>query len=131
MFGDRRANDLLAIVAEDDRHLEQLQRHRGHHAAQSASNNRDDRTHGLMHGQGARPLRAIVPPFKISKSPMKGCDARTPMVEFLTKLLLVERSRLKSRARREAENLLLRQQLIVLRRKSPNGTTLAVAERER
>jgi len=36
------------------------------------------------------------------------------MVEFLIKLLLVARSRLKSRARLEAENLVLRQQLIVL-----------------
>jgi hypothetical protein len=39
------------------------------------------------------------------------------MVEFLTKLLLVARSRLKSRARLEAENLVLRQQVIVLSRK--------------
>ena len=36
------------------------------------------------------------------------------MLEFLTKLLLVARSRLKSRARLEAENLVLRQQVIVL-----------------
>jgi len=40
------------------------------------------------------------------------------MVEFLTKLLLVAWSRLKSRARLEAENLVLRQQVIVLSRKS-------------
>ena len=42
------------------------------------------------------------------------------MVEFLIKLLLVARSRLKSRARLEAENLVLRQQVIVLSRKSPS-----------
>jgi hypothetical protein len=41
------------------------------------------------------------------------------MFGFLTKLLLVVRSRLKSRARLEAEILVLRQQVIVLSRKSP------------
>jgi len=41
------------------------------------------------------------------------------MVELLTELLLVARSRLKSRARLEAENLVLRQQVILLSRKSP------------
>jgi len=41
------------------------------------------------------------------------------MVEFLTKLLLAARSRLKSRARLEAENLVLRQQVTVLSRKAP------------
>jgi hypothetical protein len=40
------------------------------------------------------------------------------MFAFLTKLLLVVRSRLKSRARLEAEILVLRQQVIVLSRKS-------------
>jgi len=40
------------------------------------------------------------------------------MFGFLTKLLLVVRSRLKSRARLEAEILVLRQQVIVLSRKS-------------
>ncbi len=39
------------------------------------------------------------------------------MVEFLTKLLLVIRSRLRSRARLEAENLVPRQQVIILNRK--------------
>ena len=43
------------------------------------------------------------------------------MLGFLTKLLLVERSRLKSRASLEAENLVLRQQVIVLSRKSGRG----------
>jgi hypothetical protein len=42
------------------------------------------------------------------------------MVEFLIKLLLVVCSRLKSRTRLEAENLVLRQQVIVLSRKSPS-----------
>jgi len=40
------------------------------------------------------------------------------MVELLIKLLLVARSHLRSRARLEAENIVLRQQVIVLRRKS-------------
>ncbi len=40
------------------------------------------------------------------------------MFAFLTKFLLVVRSRLKSRARLEAEILVLRQQVIVLSRKS-------------
>jgi len=41
-----------------------------------------------------------------------------PMVEILIKLLLVARSKLKSRARLEAENIVLRQQVIVLSRKA-------------
>ena len=41
------------------------------------------------------------------------------MFSFLTNLLLVAGSRLKSRASLEAENLVLRQQVIVLSRKSP------------
>ena len=41
-----------------------------------------------------------------------------PMVEFLIKLLLVARSKLKSRARLEAENIALRPQVIVLSRKA-------------
>ncbi len=41
------------------------------------------------------------------------------MIAFLTWLLLVFRLRLKSRVRLEAENLVLRQQVIVLSRKSP------------
>ena len=40
------------------------------------------------------------------------------MVEFPIKLLLVARSKLKSRARLEAENIVLRQQVIVLSRKA-------------
>ncbi len=44
-------------------------------------------------------------------------DSRTviverPMVEFLIKLLFVARSKLKSRARLEAENIVVRQQVI-------------------
>ena len=41
------------------------------------------------------------------------------MVAFLTQLLPAIRSRLTRRALLEAENLVLRQQLVVLRRKSP------------
>jgi transposase InsO family protein len=41
-----------------------------------------------------------------------------PMVEFLIKLLLIARAKLKSRARLEAENIVLRQQVIVLSRKA-------------
>ncbi len=40
------------------------------------------------------------------------------MFGFLSKLLFVARCRLKSRARLEAENIVLRQQVIVLSRKS-------------
>ena len=44
---------------------------------------------------------------------------KRPMVAFLTQLLLVIRARFWRRAQLEAENLLLRQQLIVLRRRHP------------
>ena len=46
------------------------------------------------------------------------------MVAFLIQLLLAIRSRLTRRARLEAENLILRQQLVVLRRKSPTRVRL-------
>ena len=46
------------------------------------------------------------------------------MVGFLTQLLLAIRSRFTRRARLEAENLLLRQQLVVLRRKSQTRVRL-------
>ena len=49
---------------------------------------------------------------------------KRPMVAFLTQLLLAIRSRFTRRARLEAENLLLRQQLVVLRRKSPRRVRL-------
>jgi hypothetical protein len=51
------------------------------------------------------------------------------MVEFLTKLPLVARSRLKSRARLEAENLVLRRQVIVLSRKSRSRVWLRNIDR--
>jgi hypothetical protein len=51
------------------------------------------------------------------------------MVEFLIKLLLVARSKLKSRARLEAENTVLRQQVIVLNRKSPSRVRLRNIDR--
>src|ERR1700736_3745159 len=51
------------------------------------------------------------------------------MVEFLIELLLVARSRLKLRARLEAENLVLRQQVIVLSRKSPSRVRLRNIDR--
>jgi hypothetical protein len=41
------------------------------------------------------------------------------MVAFLTQLLLAIRSRFARRARLETENLILRQQLVALRRTSP------------
>jgi len=44
---------------------------------------------------------------------------KRPMVAFLTQLLLAFRSSFMRRAQLQAENLLLRQQLVVLRRKSP------------
>ena len=49
---------------------------------------------------------------------------KRPMVAFLSQLLLAIRSRFTRRARLEAENLTLRQQLIVLRRKSPTRVRL-------
>ena len=52
------------------------------------------------------------------------------MFAFLTNFLLLARSRLKSRARLEAENIVLRQQVIVLsRRKSPPRLRLRNIER--
>ena len=49
---------------------------------------------------------------------------KRPMVAFLTQLLLVIRSWFARRARLEAENLILRQQLIVLRRQQPKRVRL-------
>ena len=49
---------------------------------------------------------------------------KSPMAAFLIQLLLAIRSRFTRRARLEAENLSLRQQLIVLRRKSPTRVRL-------
>ena len=49
---------------------------------------------------------------------------KRPMVAFLTQLLLAIRSRFSRRVRLEAENLILRQQLVILRRKSPSRVRL-------
>ena len=49
---------------------------------------------------------------------------KRPMVAFMTLLLLAIRSWLMRRARLEAENLILRQQLVVRRRKSPKRVRL-------
>ena len=49
---------------------------------------------------------------------------KRPMVAFLTQLLLAIRPRFSRRVRLEAENLLLRQQLIVLRRRHPTRVRL-------
>src|ERR1700693_2423756 len=46
------------------------------------------------------------------------------MVALLIQLLLTIRSRFTRRARLEAENLIMRQQLVVLRRKSPKRVRL-------
>src|SRR6202158_3694654 len=54
---------------------------------------------------------------------------KRPMVAFLTQLLLAIRSQFTRRARLEAENLLLRQQLVVLRRKSPTRVRLRNIDR--
>jgi len=51
------------------------------------------------------------------------------MVEFQSTLLLVTGSRLKSRARLDAENIVLRQQVIVLSRKSPSRVWLRNIDR--
>jgi IS1 family transposase len=52
---------------------------------------------------------------------------KRPMFAFLTQLLLAIRSCFGRRARLEAENLILRQQLVVLRRKSPKRVSLWVS----
>src|SRR5271168_412503 len=54
---------------------------------------------------------------------------RRPMVAFFTQLLLAIRSRFSWRARLEAENLVLRQQLIVLRRQHPKRVRLLNIDR--
>src|ERR1700674_2844612 len=54
---------------------------------------------------------------------------RRPMVAFLTQLLLAIRSRFSRRAWLEAENLILRQQLLVLRRKSSKRVRLLNIDR--
>jgi hypothetical protein len=51
------------------------------------------------------------------------------MVEFLTKLFVVARSHLRSRAGLEAENIVLRQQVIVLSRKSGSWVRLRNIDR--
>ncbi len=51
------------------------------------------------------------------------------MVAFLTRILLILRARFKSRERLEAENILLRQQVIVLNRKSPKRVWLRNIDR--
>jgi hypothetical protein len=51
------------------------------------------------------------------------------MVAFLTQLLLAIRSRFSRRTRLEAENLILRQQLIVLRRQHPKRVRLLNIDR--
>ena len=54
---------------------------------------------------------------------------KRPMVAFLIQLLLAIRSRFSRRARLEVENLLLRQQLIVLRRQHPKRVRLLNIDR--
>src|SRR6202451_3161193 len=49
---------------------------------------------------------------------------KRPMVAFLTQLLSAIPSRFTRRARLEADNLILRQRLVVLRRKSPKRVRL-------
>jgi hypothetical protein len=54
---------------------------------------------------------------------------KRPLVAFLTQLLLAIRSRFTRRARLETENLILRQQLMVLRRKSPKPVRMWSTDR--
>ncbi len=51
------------------------------------------------------------------------------MSGFLSKLLLIARSRLRSQARLQAENLVLRQQVVVLSRKSGSRVRLRNLDR--
>ena len=61
-----------------------------------------------------------MPPENLIRDDADECMVKKrPMVEFLTQLLLVIRSWFARRACLEAENLILRQQLVVLRRESP------------
>jgi len=53
------------------------------------------------------------------------------MVEWLKLLVYALRSRFKSRARLEAENLVLRQQINILIRKLPKGVRLTNSDRLR
>jgi len=77
----------------------------------------------------AAALVSILPGFQTPPPrpacPHAECEAvLRPMVAFLTQLLFAFRSPLARRARLEAENLIMRQQLIVLRRKSPTRARL-------
>jgi hypothetical protein len=49
------------------------------------------------------------------------------MFAFLIRLLLVVRSGMRSQARLKAENLVLRQQVLILSRKSPTGVRLTTS----
>jgi hypothetical protein len=49
------------------------------------------------------------------------------MLAFLSKLQLILRSRLRSRARLEAGNLVLRRQVLILSRKSPGSAGLSAS----
>ena len=51
------------------------------------------------------------------------------MFAFLTRLLLVVRSRMRSQARLKAENLMLHQQVLILSRRSPTGVRLRNLDR--
>ena len=51
------------------------------------------------------------------------------MLAFLTRLWLILRSRLRSRARLEAENVVLRRQVLILSRKSPTRVRLRNLDR--
>jgi hypothetical protein len=51
------------------------------------------------------------------------------MLVFLTRLFLIVRSRLRSQARLQAENLILRQQVLVLTRNNPSRVRLRNLDR--
>jgi hypothetical protein len=63
-------------------------------------------------------LPLSLPKTSFEMTECDSCASWRCEVAFLAKLLLVVRSRLKSRASLKAENLILRQQVIVLSRKS-------------
>ena len=73
-----------------------------------------------------RPLHRGVPPENLIRDDalMAVWYWKRPMVAFLIQLLLAIRSRFTRRTRLEAENLVLRQQLVILRRKSPSRVRL-------
>jgi hypothetical protein len=83
----------------------------------------------IWKGSGRWPFRAAfsllcLPKTQSGMTRGWAYGKKRPMVAFLTQLLLATLSRFTRRARLEAENLVLRQQLVILRRKFPSRTRM-------